>query len=75
MEQMFVNEALVAKIFRCEQVEAALRASEKKLGEVLAHQSIKRDEERTRIARDVHDSLGQNLLALRIDILAACAYG
>ncbi|MET0859060.1 MAG: sensor histidine kinase [Telluria sp.] len=68
MEQMFVNEALVAKVFRCEKAEAALRASEKKLNELLAHQSSKRDEERTRIARDIHDSLGQKLLALRIDI-------
>jgi signal transduction histidine kinase len=68
IEQMFVNEALVAKIFQCEKAEAALRASEKKLNELLAQQSNKRDQERTRIARDISDSLGQNLLALRMDI-------
>lgn len=68
IEQMFVNEALVAKIFQCEKAEAALRASEKKLNELLAQQSNKRDQERTRIARDISDSLGQNLLALRMDM-------
>lgn len=68
IEQMFVNEALVAKVFQCEKAEAALRASERKLNELLAQQSTKRDQERTRIARDISDSLGQNLLALRMDM-------
>jgi signal transduction histidine kinase len=67
--QMLVNQALVEKIFACERAEGALRASEQKLHELLAHQLATREEERKRISRELHDSLGQNLLALRIDIV------
>lgn len=68
-EQMLVNQALVEKIFACERAEGALRASEQKLHELLAHQLATREDERKRISRELHDSLGQNLLALRIDIV------
>jgi signal transduction histidine kinase len=67
--QMLVNQALVEKIFALEQAEAALRASEQKLHDLLAHQLATREDERRRISRELHDSLGQNLLALRIDIV------
>lgn len=70
LEQMLVNEALVAKIFQCEKAEAALRESERKLNELLAHQVATREEERKRIVREVDASLGRNLLALRADISA-----
>lgn len=68
-DQMLVNQALVEKIFACERAEAALRASEQKLHSLLAHQLATREDERKRISRELHDSLGQNLLALRIDIV------
>ena len=68
-DQMLVNQALVEKIFACEQAESALRASEQKLHELLAHQLATREDERKHISRELHDSLGQNLLALRIDIV------
>ena len=68
-DQMLVNQALVEKIFACERAEDALRASEQKLHELLAHQLATREDERKRISRELHDSLGQNLLALRIDIV------
>jgi len=68
-DQMLVNQALVEKIFACERAEGALRASEQKLHELLAHQLATREDERKRISRELHDSLGQNLLALRIDIV------
>jgi len=68
-DQMLVNQALVEKIFACERAEEALRASEQKLHELLAHQLATREDERKRISRELHDSLGQNLLALRIDIV------
>jgi signal transduction histidine kinase len=68
-EQMLVNQALVEKIFACERAELALRASEKKLHELLAHQMATREEERKRLSRELHDTLGQNLLALRVDIV------
>jgi signal transduction histidine kinase len=38
------------------------------LGVLTREQGRVRDDERSRIARDIHDDLGQNLLALRIDL-------
>lgn len=70
LEQMLVNEALVTKVMQCEKAEAALRESERKLNELLAHQVATREEERKRIVREIENSLGQNLLALRLDISA-----
>lgn len=67
-EQMLVNEALVRKIFQREREQAALRASEQDLQALVAHQFRLREDERKRIAHDIHDCLGQNLLALRMDI-------
>jgi signal transduction histidine kinase len=67
-DQTAVNEALVHKIFQCERAEEALRVSEGKLHALLAHQIGKREDERRRIALEIHDTLGQNLLALRLDV-------
>jgi signal transduction histidine kinase len=67
--QMLVNQALVEKIFACQDSETTLRASEKQLHSLLAHQRASRDAERKRISREIHDCLGQNLLALRLDIV------
>ena len=68
-DQMLVNQALVEKILSCEHAESALRVSEQKLHDLLAHQLANREAERKRIACEIHDTLGQNLLALRIDIV------
>lgn len=68
-DQMLVNQALEEKILASEQTEAALRASEQKLHDLLAHQQASREDERKRLSRELHDALGQNLLALRIDIV------
>lgn len=68
-DQMLVNQALVEKILAYEEIEAALRASEQKLHDLLAHQLANREAERKRISSEIHDSLAQNLLALRIDIV------
>jgi len=68
-DQMLVNQALVEKIFACERAESALRASEQQLHDLLAHQLATREDERKRISQELHDSLAQNLLALRIDIV------
>jgi signal transduction histidine kinase len=46
----------------------ALQQSKNSLLQLLAHQERVKEEERKRIAREIHDDLGQNLLALRIDI-------
>ena len=66
--QMLVNEALVAKIFQCERDESALRASQQNLHDLLIHQLQLKEEERKRISLEIHDALGQNLLALRLDV-------
>ncbi len=66
--QMLVNEALVAKIFQCERAESALRESQQSLHDLLIHQLQLKEDERKRISLEIHDALGQNLLALRLDV-------
>ena len=66
---MLVNQALVEKIIACQHSEASLRASEQQLHSLLAHQRASTEAERKRISREIHDCLGQNLLALRLDIV------
>ncbi|PWF47983.1 sensor histidine kinase [Massilia glaciei] len=67
-EQTQVNEALLFKVFELQQAEDALQRSTDSLHELLGHHEQIREEERKRIAREIHDDLGQNLLALRIDV-------
>ena len=51
-----------------ELAEQALHHSRSELRKLADHQERVREDERKRIARDIHDDLGQNLLALRIDV-------
>lgn len=46
----------------------ALKRSQELLRELTAHQDRVKEAERKRIAREIHDELGQTLLALRIDV-------
>lgn len=46
----------------------ALRRSQELLRELTAYQDRVKEDERKRIAREIHDELGQTLLALRIDV-------
>ncbi len=47
--------------------QAKLQISHQKLRRLAAHADHIKEEERKRIAREIHDDLGQNLLVLRID--------
>ena len=48
--------------------QARLQQSHHKLRRLAAHADQIKEEERKRIAREIHDDLGQNLLVLRIDV-------
>jgi len=67
-DQMQVNEALVLKIIECQRIEEKLCQSENRLRQLVTYQNQIKEEERKRIAREIHDDLGQNLLVLRMDI-------
>ncbi len=62
------NAQLTRDIAGRAQAERALRRSQVELRELAAHQERVREDERKRIAREIHDDLGQNLLALRLDV-------
>ena len=62
------NARLVSDIDMRQQVEEALRESRSDLRKLANHQERVKEDERKRIARDIHDELGQNLMALRIDV-------
>lgn len=49
-------------------MDGALRQSHAQLRRLALHLETAKEDERKRISRDIHDELGQNLLALRIDI-------
>jgi signal transduction histidine kinase len=48
--------------------EQALHKSQELLRQLAAYQEQVKEDERKRIAREIHDELGQNLMALRIDV-------
>lgn len=54
--------------------EEALRQSQAELRRLADHMNQVKEEERKRIAREIHDDLGQNLMALRIDLSMAADY-
>jgi PAS domain S-box-containing protein len=62
------NRRLVREVVERKRAEADLRESREQLSKLAEHLETVKEDERKRIARDIHDDLGQNLLALRIDI-------
>lgn len=50
------------------EAEAALRESRERLRELTAYLNTVREEERTHIARELHDELGQMLTAMKMDV-------
>ncbi|HYD97088.1 MAG TPA: PAS domain S-box protein [Noviherbaspirillum sp.] len=49
-------------------IEDELQHSRQMLRHLISHQERVREDERKRIARELHDDLGQNLLALRLEV-------
>lgn len=58
----------ITDITERKQAEEALRQSRASLRKLVGHLERVKEDERKRIAREIHDELGQNLLALRIDV-------
>jgi signal transduction histidine kinase len=69
------NAALINEVDKRMRVEDALRRDEESLRQLSGRLLQLQDEERRRIARDLHDSTGQKLVALSLDltVLNACA--
>jgi signal transduction histidine kinase len=59
---------MIADISDRKQAEENLRVSQQQLRELALHLQSAREEERTRLAREIHDELGQLLTALKIDV-------
>lgn len=65
------NEILRGEIVERERIENELLGSQRQGRELSAHLLSVREEEDRRIAREVHDELGQTLIALKIDLTRA----
>jgi signal transduction histidine kinase len=59
---------IVRDITERKQAEEELKASRERLRSFSTHLQSVREEERTKLARDIHDELGQALTALKIDL-------
>ncbi len=62
------NAALIREIAERTRAEEQLRKSEENLRALAAHLQSVREEEWTRIAREIHDELGQSLTGLKMDL-------
>ena len=60
--------SLQMRMEREEQVAASLKSSREQLRRLSAYQNDVREQERTRIAREIHDQLGQLLTILKMDL-------
>lgn len=63
------NAALAVEIIERKAAEERLRTSREQLRALTARQISVREEERSRIAREIHDELGQILTGLKMDVM------
>ncbi len=62
-------EGFMANITRSKEHELELIGSRKRLSELTSHLENAKEQERARIARELHDDIGGNLTAIKIDVL------
>ena len=67
-ELLGANASLEREIAERTRAEGELRASRKELRDLASHLQSVREQERTQIAREIHDELGQALTALKMDV-------
>ena len=60
-------QGIASDVTHSKEVEAALLASRTQLSELSSHLEAVKEEERERIARDIHDELGSTLVAIKIE--------
>lgn len=63
-----LNEELERELRERRQTEEELRASREQLRNLSSHLQVRMEEERAKIAREIHDELGQMLTALKMDL-------
>ncbi|HEX8614116.1 MAG TPA: CHASE domain-containing protein [Telluria sp.] len=63
-----LNTILIGDIEARQKLNDELERSRRQLRELAEHNARVKENERKRIAREIHDDLGQNMLALRIDL-------
>ena len=62
-------EGFMANITMSKEHEIELRESRRRMREITTHLENAKEHERTRIARELHDDVGGNLTAIKIDVL------
>jgi len=60
-------QGIASDISESKEIEAQLRRSREQLSELSSHLEVVREEERERIARDIHDEIGSLLVAIKIE--------
>ena len=61
-------QGIATNVSHSKEIEAALRESRRQLAELSSHLEAVKEDERERIARDIHDELGSILVRLKIEV-------